>query len=276
MYSKMTVTRPTGIVPGGTYDSSIANKYYGFFALEDVYVAGVCWDDLSTEEKVVFQKYRANYAFNQTNIKGLLLANNATTQTMLTANNTPTDALVPVLRNTQFSVVPLDQLIETGFVVLAGDNTKPVAKGDMLYKKVPTANDTPLDLITSYSFRQGATVDYTTYIPLGVEVIQTNLPLNTDVYGARILCIGQSPNIVQPTPAPAIAQMQPNSKQNEEIERLQAQFKLHEEITQKQIQELQNELKQAKAVVESPVQKPVEVSDIPTEKTDNKPKGSNK
>lgn len=283
----MTVTKPTSIVPGQAYDQSLANKYYGFFANEDTYVAGLCWYDLTTQDKIVFQKFRANYNFlNQANIAGILLANNATTQTMLTANNTPTDALVPVLRNTQFSVVPLSQLQQLGYIVLAGDGSGVVKVGDMLYKKIPTVNDTPLDLITYYSFAQGTTVDYTQYVPLGVRISQNNLTLNTpELYPNRVLCIGQSPNIIQPTPAPAIAHMQPDSNKDvtilrDEFAQLQtqlaesqlAQTAQHQTVVsslQNRIQNLEAELNKSKATENIP-----HVAD--SEKTDNKQKGSNK
>lgn len=265
MYTKLTVPKPTSIVPGQTYDQSLANKFYGFFANEDVYVAGVCWRDLTTNDKVVFQRFRANYTFNQYNIEGFLLANNATTQTMNTANNTPDDALVPVAKKTQFSVVPMNQLIQTGFIVLAGDGSGNVKVGDLLYKKIPTANDTPLDLITSYSFAQGSTIDYATYIPLGVKVEQINLTLNAaELYPNRVLCIGQSLTI-QPTTNPTIANMQPvdNSKEfaeiKAEIEKLskiqsslnENEKKVIDDLAAK-VQELKAQLEQKNAESEKP------------------------
>jgi hypothetical protein len=133
-------------------------------------------------------------------IAGLLVQNNSMSQPIRFSTNTPQNEIIPIVKNTQFSVIPLNQLFRTILPVLAGEASGGIKQGQLLYKKVPTANDTFLDRITLYAFNNGTTQDLTNFIYVQMTVQEIGLPINTTIYGATTICKVQTTGIVPIVP----------------------------------------------------------------------------
>lgn len=199
MIKNLVLGNLTTVVAGMLMDQSLANKFGGRFGAngDPMYIAGTAYKDPSNPT-LVFQKYRANYDFSDyNNIAGLVLANNATVQPLEFSTDTPSAVIVPIKSKTQFSVLPYNQLFQVGYWVRQGEASGVVRNGQVLYKKIPTALDTGVDLSIHYAFNKNTTQDLTNFVEIGVEIAQANCYSNCDplLYPNATLVIGTTYNV---------------------------------------------------------------------------------